>query len=150
MMSLLKKQALLRSFVILVLYSPAVLLAEDTATQLAKGNGYSGYFIKMILSMLLIIGMLAAFSWYTRRFGMGMLGHKPNDHLQVVSMLSLGAKERVVMIQAGDDQLILGLVPGEIKKLHVIKNTKSSDTNSKSFSKQLSSEIHKNKGGKAS
>ncbi len=149
-MFLLKKQALQRSFGLLILCSPAVLLAEDAATQLAKGNGYSGYFIKMILSMLLIIGMLAAFAWYTRRFGMGMLGHKPNDHLQVISMLSLGAKERIVMVQAGDDQLILGLVPGEIRKLHVIKNTKSSDTDSKNFSKHLSSEINKSKAGKAS
>jgi hypothetical protein len=47
-------------------------------------------------------------------------------------------------------ELILGLVPGEIKKLHVIKNTKSNSPDSKSFSKQLSSEINKNNAGKAS
>lgn len=139
MTSFKKQRVFLRSIALLVLFSPAVLLAEESATKLAKGNDYSSYFIKMIFSMLLIIGMLAAFAWYTRRFGMGVLGHKPNDKLKIVSMLSLGAKERVVMVQAGEDQLILGIASGEIKKLHVIRNVPH-----KSFSQQLSTEITKN------
>jgi len=42
------------------------------------------------------------------------------DQLKVVGGISMGARERVVLLQAGKTQLLLGVSPGRIQTLHVL------------------------------
>jgi flagellar protein FliO/FliZ len=42
------------------------------------------------------------------------------DQLKVVCGISMGARERVVLLQAGKTQLLLGVSPGRIQTLHVL------------------------------
>ncbi len=40
--------------------------------------------------------------------------------LKAVATLSVGARERVVVIEAGESWLVLGVAPGRVNKLHVM------------------------------
>ncbi len=109
-----------RLSVLVLSMAPASLWAAGDSVTSHTPVQISGYVIKMLVSMGLVLGLLAAFAWYARRYGLGNYSRKVNDQLKVVSMLSLGARERLVIVQAGQSQILLGLTQGNIKKLHVL------------------------------
>jgi len=50
------------------------------------------------------------------------LGARGSDvGLNVVSVLSLGQRERIVVVQAGEEQLLLGVTSPQITTLHVLE-----------------------------
>ncbi len=76
------------------------------------------YFVKLGLALLLVLGLFLAFAWMMRRFN-GMQS-PARGGLRVITGLSLGTRERLVVVKAGKTQLLLGITPGQIRKLHVL------------------------------
>lgn len=106
---------------VLCLAAPMVLAAEKFAapepTQSPAAVG-AGSLMQVTLSLLLVLGIVFAAAWATRRLrGFGRFG---NSSLQVVTDLAVGAKERVVLVQVGKQQLLLGVAPGRVSTLHVL------------------------------
>jgi flagellar protein FliO/FliZ len=58
--------------------------------------------------------------------------------LRIVDGLMLGVRDRIVLVQVGDDQVLLGLTPGRIQPLHVVRG-KSAGT--PEFSTELAARI---------
>jgi len=56
-------------------------------------------------------------AWVMRR--MGNLPTSSRGVLKVLTGVSIGQRERVVLMQAGKTQLLLGVAPGQIRTLHV-------------------------------
>jgi flagellar protein FliO/FliZ len=51
--------------------------------------------------------------------------------IKIVSAISVGQRERIALIQVGDEQILLGLTPGRIDKLHTLeKAVQVADTGS--------------------
>lgn len=65
----------------------------------------------MILSLIMVLIVIIASAFVLKRFNIVQQG---GGHLKVVANLSLGAKERVVVVQAGEQQLILGVTAQQI------------------------------------
>ena len=74
--------------------------------------------IRMVLGLAVVLALLGAAAWVSRRFrlGAGMRG----GLIEVVSGLSLGARERVVLIRVGGEQVLVGLSPAGMRTLHVL------------------------------
>lgn len=71
------------------------------------------------LALMLVFGALAVFFLLLRQLsGVAGLGSR---HLKVLSGISLGARERVVLLQTGNKQLVLGVSPGRIQTLCVLE-----------------------------
>ncbi|MFV2055072.1 MAG: flagellar biosynthetic protein FliO [Thiohalomonadales bacterium] len=66
-----------------------------------------------LLGILLLIGGIA---WFVRRFGRTQIASK--GHLKIVGGLHIGTRERLVLVQVGDKQLLLGVTSGRIEKLY--------------------------------
>lgn len=103
--------------------SAADVLAEGTAV---AGGGLpagdlSAAALRMVIGLAIVLALLGATAWLSRRFrvGAGMRG----GLIEVVSGLSLGARERVVLIRVGNDQVLVGLSPSGMRTLHVLKPT---------------------------
>jgi flagellar protein FliO/FliZ len=77
--------------------------------------------IRMVLGLAVVLALLGAAAWVSRRFrlGAGMRG----GLIEVVSGLSLGARERVVLIRVGGDQVLVGVSPSGMRTLHVLNNS---------------------------
>ena len=60
----------------------------------------------MILSLVMVLGLIVACALLLKRFNVVQQG---SEHLKMVASLSLGPKERVVVIQAGKEQFLLGI-----------------------------------------
>lgn len=85
------------------------------ASQPAIGAGTA---LELILGLVLVIGAIVVTAWVARR----MLHLRPgmNGQLRVLGGLSIGGRERVVLVQVGDKQLVLGVAPGRVQALHVM------------------------------
>lgn len=77
-------------------------------------NGSS--IVQVVLSLIFIIVLIYAVAWYLRK--MQFSAAMPGQRMQVVSALSVGARERVVLVQVGEEQVLLGVAPGRVNLLH--------------------------------
>ncbi|EIK45943.1 flagellar protein FliO [Cellvibrio sp. BR] len=64
-----------------------------------------------------IIVLIFAISWFVKRFGQG--GFTQNQHIKIIATMPLGTRERIVLIEAGGQQLLLGITAAAINTLHV-------------------------------
>lgn len=78
----------------------------------------SGNLLQVVLGMALVLGLLIGGAWLMRRMGVGYSAAAGN--MRVVGGLSLGARERMVVVEVGDTQLLVGITPGSIQTLHVL------------------------------
>jgi flagellar biosynthetic protein FliO len=69
--------------------------------------------------LLLVVIFIFALAWLLRRAGMvsGVAG----SVLRVLGVLSVGQREKLVLVQVGDKQLLVGVTPGSVTTLHVLE-----------------------------
>ncbi len=70
--------------------------------------------MQLLLGLGLVIVLIFALAWFVRRAG--GLGQSQGG-LRVVASLPLSTRERVVLVQAGEHQLLLGVAPGRVNLL---------------------------------
>lgn len=73
---------------------------------------------QLTLGMLLVLGLILALAWLLKRSG--RLQMAAGGGLRILGGLSMGSRERVVLVQAGETQLLLGVAPGRVQTLHVL------------------------------
>ncbi len=74
--------------------------------------------------LLLVLAVIIALAWAVRRFGRLPMAGK--GLVNVVGGISLGSRERIVVVQVEDTRLVLGVAPGRIETLHVLDPTEAS------------------------
>jgi len=72
----------------------------------------------MIMSLLMVLGLIIISALILKRFN---LAQQSSNHMKVIASLSLGPKERVVVIQIGEQQLLLGVCPQQVSLLDHLK-----------------------------
>lgn len=85
----------------------------------AKTNvDYSGQLIKTVFSLVLVLIAIVVTTLVIKRFQLPMLQNRKSP-LQIVAALPLSAKEKILLIQAGEQQLLIGVTAQQIQTLHV-------------------------------
>ena len=102
----------------------SVLAAEPVATAAAAaapvaGGGIGGQLTQLVLGLLLVLGLIFALAWLLRR--VQQTGSRQGQVIELISSRALGARDRLVLVQVGNEQILLGLTPGRITPLHVLK-----------------------------
>lgn len=107
-------------------------LAEAPATGVAGGGLAAGDIasatLRMVAGLAVVLGLLGATAWVSRRFraASGARG----GLVEIVTGLSLGNRERVVLLKVGGDQVLVGISPSGLRTLHVIgQNTNTEFSN---------------------
>jgi flagellar protein FliO/FliZ len=72
--------------------------------------------MNMILGLLFLLAIVGAGWWLVKRAG-GLQVNSGNG-LKVVAALSVGPRERVVLIELAGEQWLLGVAPGCVNLLH--------------------------------
>ncbi|MFQ3230596.1 MAG: flagellar protein FliO/FliZ [Reinekea sp.] len=73
-------------------------------------------YIKVFLMLILIVGLIFACAWLVRRMS-GGLGVNQR-HIQVLSVMPLGTREKLMIIKAAHEYLLIGVTPNGISTLH--------------------------------
>ena len=90
--------------------------ASAQSTTAAAGNLNSGYLVQLIIGLLFVLLCIVALAWLAKR--VNRFQASSDGSLQVLGGLSMGARERVVLVQVGSTQLLLGVAPGRVNMLH--------------------------------
>ena len=102
----------------------SVLAAEPLANATAAaapvvGSSIGGQLTQLVLGLLLVLGLIFALAWLLRR--VQQAGPRQGQVIELISSRALGARDRLVLVQVGNEQILLGLTPGRITPLHVLK-----------------------------
>jgi flagellar protein FliO/FliZ len=73
--------------------------------------------LQSMMGLLVVVGAIFALAWALRR----LQGLRPKSAagLQIHAGLSVGARERVLWIEAGGKHLLIGVAQGRVNALHV-------------------------------
>lgn len=73
---------------------------------------------QVTLSLILVVVLLLALAWALRR--LNRLQPQGAASLRLLGGLSLGARERILLVQAEDKRLLVGVSPGGLRTLLVL------------------------------
>ena len=145
-------RALISFFILLLIQLSHAAVAATTAIEKPIPSlsnepiGVSNY-LQMFFGLFVIVALIIGMAWFMRR--MSNMGGMAAGNLKVLGGISVGQRERVVLVQAGNTQLLVGVAPGQIRTLHVmdeliVNQVNSNETTSKSsggFSEKLHAAI---------
>lgn len=76
-----------------------------------------GTFVSLGVGLVVVVALIYGCAWIIRRMN-GMSGMN-NGAIKVVSVMALGARERIALIEVGGQQILLGITPSTVRTLHV-------------------------------
>jgi len=94
--------------------------AAESATRFAPpiqsvAAGGTLSMLRVSAALVLVLGLVLGASWLLRR--VRLFGGGPAPALGVVAQISLGARERAVVLRVGERQILLGVGPGNVRLL---------------------------------
>lgn len=113
-------------------------VAASPAAINATPIGGGRHLVSVTLALFGIIALIVAISWFVKRFGQG--GFTQNQHIKIISAMPLGTRERILLVDAGGQQLLLGITATTINTLHVFNEPvvlAEKDDRASDFSRKL-------------
>lgn len=96
--------------------------------------------LQTLFALILVVGLMFATAWFARKLaGERRFG---NEAIKIVGGIALGPRERVMLLEIGEEWLVVGVIPGQIRTLHRlpkgnIPTTGHSEPMNKSFADWL-------------
>lgn len=98
-------------------YILTVATAATAVGQQASNTLGLGAALEMMLWLAVVIGVILLCAWGFRRLNGSVL--TTASAIRVRSVISVGNRERIALLEVGDKQILVGLCPGQINTLHV-------------------------------
>ena len=94
---------------------PAV--AQEAVPAVSPSSLFTGdYLLQVIGSFVVVILLLVGVLVLLRRFN--GVSSQMSGNMRVVSSVGVGQRERVVLLQVGEEQILVGVGPGNVRKIH--------------------------------
>lgn len=101
---------------------PTALVAEaaTSAWPVSAGAGMNAaYLAQMLVGLIVVIAAILVLAFLMRR--VGGIQSRLGSQFRVVGGISLGSRERMLLVQVGTQQLLVGVAPGRVQTLHVLE-----------------------------
>ncbi len=125
MKTIIKKYVINITVFLLSLFSSIVVAIEKKSieTNVLSEPNYSdpnmaGNLIQTTLGLFVVLALIGVAAWAFKRFGHFQTG--VHGKMKIIGGLSLGSRERVVLLQIGEKQLVVGVTSSHIQTLHVL------------------------------
>ena len=79
----------------------------------------AGQLLQLGLGLAVVVALIFGLGYLMRR--VGPLAPQGGQHIKLVSSLPLGPRDRLLLVDVGGTQLLLGTSPGRINTLHVFE-----------------------------
>ncbi|MBA1230800.1 flagellar biosynthetic protein FliO [Pseudomonas viridiflava] len=115
----------MKRFLSVLLMLPSLALGAEPVAQAAPAvantvsGGMGGQVLQLLLGLLLVVGLIFVLAWVMRR--VQRVGPNSSQVIELVSTRAIGPRDRLVLVQVGNEQILLGITPGTITTLHVLK-----------------------------
>jgi flagellar protein FliO/FliZ len=109
--------------------APVTAPAAGTAAASAPmplASASAGSLLQTILALSFVLALLVGLAWFMKRYGPkpGAGGAK----LRVIGALSLGGRERVMLIEVADQWIVVGAAPGRVNLLSTMPRQPGQDS----------------------
>lgn len=84
-----------------------------------------GSLVQTILSLGLVIGLLVGLAWLLKRFGPRTI--TGGTTVKLVGALSVGARERILVVEVGEQWIVVGASPGRMNALATMPRQETSE-----------------------
>ncbi len=95
------------------------LFAAPHAAAAAAPVGAGGL-ASVTLALLVVLAAIFAVAWLARR--VRGIGNRVGNAIDVLADMPLGPKERAVLLKVGTEQILIGVAPGRVSALHVLRD----------------------------
>ncbi|HSH71453.1 MAG TPA: flagellar biosynthetic protein FliO [Methylophilaceae bacterium] len=90
-----------------LLSAPSIVWAADTVAVSPTGS-----VLKMVLGLAVVLAVMALITWVLKRMMPGTTGQQ--SVVRVIGGVSVGSRERVVVVQVADRWIVVGVAPGQV------------------------------------
>jgi flagellar protein FliO/FliZ len=100
---------------------PGVAFAAEVqvpASRLPGSGSLPGQLGQLLVGLLLVIGLIFLMAWVVRRIQ--NITPRGGQVIKLVASQALGPRDRLLLVQVGGEQILLGLSAGRITPLHVL------------------------------
>lgn len=104
--------------------APANSMATAQPMHLAsEAPSATGSLLQTVFGLAFVLALLVGLAWFVKRYGPKNVGG--NANLRVVGSLSLGGRERVVVVEVADQWIVVGASPGRVNALATLPRQES-------------------------
>ena len=89
----------------------------------------AGTLLETLLGLVLVLGCIVLVAWLLKRTS--GFSSSANGELKIIAGIALGAREKAILLQVGEQQILVGVTPQQIRTLHVLPEAVSQNTSSK-------------------
>lgn len=108
------RYAIPKTLVLLVTWDPA-LASVDTASRLVESPLSTANLLQTAGGLVLVLGVMLVLAWLVKRYvqlpGVG------KGQVQILGGVSLGAREKAVLLSVEGRRLLVGVAPGRVQTL---------------------------------
>lgn len=79
----------------------------------------SSSIMELTLGLIFVILLIFVIAWFIKRFS--IFHPVASDQLKVVAGIHLGQREKIILVQVGEEQILVGLTATDIRTLHVLE-----------------------------
>jgi len=113
--------------------------AESTAIKASSLETFSMLnMLNMFMGLAVVIALILGLAWVLKKYGK-VSGSNVVD-MKVLGGLSLGTREKAILIEVDNTRLLVGVTPGHIQTLHVLGDSQPATS---SFDETLNKQITK-------
>ena len=94
--------------------APAV-VAPATPPPATAAASSAGGLLQVVFGLLVVLGLLAGALWFLKRMGGGRFA--PGSVVKIIGGVSVGNRERVMVIEVADQWIVIGVAPGRVSTL---------------------------------
>lgn len=82
--------------------------------------------LETVLGLFIVLVCIAFLAWLLRRTG--RFQSSVNGEMKIITSLALGPRERAVLLQVGDQQILVGVTSQNVQTLHILDTPISTAT----------------------
>ena len=113
---------LLNHSVLFLSYLPIAVVAETNP--IVKPTSVEAFSmmgaLNMVMGLVVVIALILGLAWVLKKYAR-LPGHNQVD-MKVLGGLSLGTREKAILIEVDNIRLLVGVAPGHIQTLHVLND----------------------------
>nr|WP_314544446.1 flagellar biosynthetic protein FliO [uncultured Massilia sp.] len=98
-------------------------VAPATAPVTMPSGSATGSLLQTLFALVAVLALLAGLAWVLKRYGPKAGGGTAN--LRIVGSLNLGGRERLLVVEVGDQWIVVGASPGRVNALATMPRQES-------------------------
>ena len=102
-----------------VCWAEEAAVADKPVAFASQNAASAGHLAQLVIGLMIVVAGILARAWVLRR--MNLVNSGVGGALRVLGGVSVGQRERIVLLQVGEQQMLIGVAPGSVRTLHVLE-----------------------------